>query len=65
MNHPDEKAGIWKNTTLRLRIKDCISMLHVRGFLSDTECRKVVLRVRKWLDQYEDRPLPKKAKSKR
>ena len=62
MNHPDDKAGTWKNTTLRGRIKDCISMLHVRGFMSDTECRKVVLRVRKWLDKYEDKPISKRTK---
>ena len=53
MNNPSEKASTWKNTTLQERIRLCISMLHVRGFLSDAECRKVVKRVRKWLDSYK------------
>jgi len=62
MNNPLEKAGPWKNETLLDRIKSCISMLHVRGFLSDGECRKVVKRVCKWRDKYEKserEPLPK------
>ena len=62
MNHPDEKANPWLNQSLRQRISLCISMLHVRGFLSDTECNKVIKRVLKWTEKFDGKPLPKRTK---
>lgn len=62
MLHPLEKASAWQPQTVQDRLRLCISMLHIHGFMSDTECKKIVGRVKKWLDKHEGTPVPHKDK---
>ena len=62
--HPLEKASTWQAQTIQDRLRLCISMLHVHGFMSDIECKKIVVRVKKWLDKHDGVPVPKKDKRK-
>jgi hypothetical protein len=53
--HPQEKVHYWKKESALERIRNCTSMLYLRGFLSDSERKKVHNRMIKWVRKFEDK----------
>jgi len=61
--HPLEDMPTWTKCTARERVRRCVTMLYIHGFLSDSERMKVYRRSEKWLQKFDDRPAPNKRKA--
>ena len=55
---PDAPRPDWSTGTMWSHVHDCRAMLHVHGFLTDSESEKVIERINKWVKQETDNKLP-------
>ena len=62
-----DKSPVWKSQLAAKRVDQCRAMLHIHGFLSDSEDARVNARIEKWAakDGVHRRPLRRPCKKRK